>query len=560
MTELVETAISELDDNPSLTRVFDEMRAYSRELDLPAYELQSTWHELSLVLEKDGYGGFTHQGGHLAGRGKELHQVRIYWDPANSVDIYKVDADGKRVAAGPKAADPLTPGEEVAGVMDALGKGMTEGPRRQMFEAYQADKVKLSGVDDPYLNALQQLKKKGVVANTQEEFNALLDRVIAERDKRKEGSAITPGFTAGDRAKAKGGVAVTPAERLASLEERLVYAKEANNQSLIEDIERVLPGLRKEAGVNAASPLLSISEEGQFAGLDNGPIPYAALGTVNAVKARELLEKTVRDAVWRITGEGDVAFHAYTELRVIPREHGGDGIRMGKTSGYYEPVQDIVNVMGFMDQSPSQIMETTFHESWHRIQYTLLTLKDMKIFESAFAEDRVNDLAGMRGAANRATIEKQAFAFQVYADAKARGVDVFQDGIRTEVINALDESLPRKDGKSWEGTIRGEVAARIFQGFDKVLDLIERVNNGIRGRGFESVQSIYEKAYSGKLAKTRALDYAVEFITPDQKARLRKLEEWKKDNGKAVSEISQMAASIDEQINALKKQAMEGGC
>jgi hypothetical protein len=233
---------------------------------------------------------------------------------------------------------------------------------------------------------------------------------------------------------------------------------------------------------------------------------------------------------------------------------------MGKASGYYEPVQDIVNVMGFMDQSPSEIMETTFHESWHRIQYTLLTLKDMKIFESAFAEDRVNDLAGMRGATNRATIEKQAFAFQVYAVNKAEGIDVFQDGIRTEVIDALDEAFPRKDGKSWEGTIRGEVAARIFQGFDKVLDLIERVNNGIRGRGFESVQSIYEKAYSGKLAKTRALDYAAEFITPDQKARLRKIEEWKKDNRKAVSEISQMAASIDEQINALKKQAMEGGC
>ena len=500
MTELVETAISELDDNPSLTRVFDEMRAYSREFDVPAHELQSTWHELSLALEKDGYGGFTHQGGHLAGRGKELHQVRIYWDPANSVDIYKVDANGKRVAA------------LLNGATQAQPNAGDVGQRLQKAKLY------LSG--DP---------AEGIQVNTENGRSLFLEHPSA---------------------KAKGSIGVS------------ARAEEEAARSALE-AAGVTPEEAKAywaAKVDALSPLLGISEEGQFAGLDSGPIPYAALGTVNAVKARELLEKTVRDAVWRITGEGDIAFHAYTELRVIPREHGGDGIRMGKTSGYYEPVQDIVNVMGFMDQSPSEIMETTFHESWHRIQYTLLTLKDMKIFESAFAGDRVNDLAGMRGATNRATIEKQAFAFQVYADAKARGVDVFQDGIRTEVINALDESLPRKDGSSWEGTIRGEVAARIFQGFDKVLDLIERVNNGIRGRGFESVQSLYEKAYSGKLAKTRALDYAAEFVTPDQKARLRKLEEWKQDNGKAVSEISQMTASIDEQINALKKQAMEGGC
>jgi hypothetical protein len=124
----------------------------------------------------------------------------------------------------------------------------------------------------------------------------------------------------------------------------------------------------------------------------------------------------------------------------------------------------------------------------------------------------------------------------------------------------LDETFPRKDGKSWEGTLRGEVAARIFQGFDKVLEMIERVNNGIRGRGFESVQSLYEKAFSGELAKTRALDYAASMSTPDQKARVAKLSEWKGDNQKAVAEISQMATSVDEQINALKSQAMAGGC
>ena len=233
---------------------------------------------------------------------------------------------------------------------------------------------------------------------------------------------------------------------------------------------------------------------------------------------------------------------------------------MGTQSGFYEPMTDIVNIAGLMDNSPSQVMETTYHESFHRIQYTLLTQEDMGIFDSVFGKIRVNDLANMRSAATKATIEKQAYAFQVYASSKASGVDVVQEGIRGEVIDAMDEMFPRKDGSSWEGTFRGEVAARIFQGFDKVMDLIERVNNAARGRGFESVQGLYEKAFSGELARTRALDYAAEMATPDQKARVAKLSEWKADNQKAVSEISQMVASIDEQINALKSQAMAGGC
>jgi hypothetical protein len=320
-----------------------------------------------------------------------------------------------------------------------------------------------------------------------------------------------------------------------------------------------LPAQAFEGG-NVLSPLSDIGQENKILGLDAGPIPFMDMTTTEAVKTRRILEGVVTDAVERITGEKGVAFHGYTMRQVIPAEHGGDGVRVGVQNGFYEPMTDIVNVMGAMDSSPSRVMETGYHESFHRIQYTLLTLKDMEVFDSVFGKIRVNDLASMRSAATKATIEKQAYAFQVYAANKAAGVDVTQDGIRAEVIDALDETFPRKDGKSWEGTLRGEVAARIFQGFDKVLEMIERVNNGIRGRGFESVQSLYEKAFSGELAKTRALDYAASMSTPDQKARVAKLSEWKGDNQKAVAEISQMATSIDEQINALKSQAMAGGC
>ena len=40
-------------------------------------------------LKKEGFGGYTHQGGLYAGKGKRKHQVRIYWDPGNQLELGK---------------------------------------------------------------------------------------------------------------------------------------------------------------------------------------------------------------------------------------------------------------------------------------------------------------------------------------------------------------------------------------------------------------------------------------------------------------------------------------
>jgi hypothetical protein len=64
--------------------------------------------------------------------------------------------------------------------------------------------------------------------------------------------SITPGFTAKDRAKAKGGVEKSAAEILLGLERRLEFAQKANNRDLIESIERRLPRLRQEAEAETA--------------------------------------------------------------------------------------------------------------------------------------------------------------------------------------------------------------------------------------------------------------------------------------------------------------------
>jgi len=89
--DLFEQAIAEAGPKPSLAKIFDEMRGWSKEFNLPAYEVQELFQGFIDILKEQGFGGFTHKGGNLAGKGKRLHQVRIYWDPAEKVSIEKVD-------------------------------------------------------------------------------------------------------------------------------------------------------------------------------------------------------------------------------------------------------------------------------------------------------------------------------------------------------------------------------------------------------------------------------------------------------------------------------------
>jgi hypothetical protein len=97
--ELFDEAIEQFEKLPPLAEVMDEMRASSRSFDMPAHEVQEEFFGMQEALEKQGYGGYTHQGGNLAGKGKRLHQVRIYWDPAEKLAIEKVD---------PMMAEPRT--------------------------------------------------------------------------------------------------------------------------------------------------------------------------------------------------------------------------------------------------------------------------------------------------------------------------------------------------------------------------------------------------------------------------------------------------------------------
>jgi len=140
MRELIDTAIDEAGSGASLAQVMDEMRGYSREFNIPAYEIQDAWHAFAWDLEKQGYGGFTHVGGNKAGRGKRNHQVRIYWDPANSIELKPVGAPAAPGAAAaieiPAAASrkitAKTSDSRITSAAESLAGWLSEPPNPPM--------------------------------------------------------------------------------------------------------------------------------------------------------------------------------------------------------------------------------------------------------------------------------------------------------------------------------------------------------------------------------------------------------------------------------------------
>ena len=123
--ESVARALDEVDADPqiSLAKVMDEIRANSRAAEESRDTIQEVFDGIRETLQAEGYGGFTHQGGKLAGRGQRLHQVKIYWDPANQINVerYQPGAPAALVEA-PAAATP----ERIAQIDEALAMGRAD--------------------------------------------------------------------------------------------------------------------------------------------------------------------------------------------------------------------------------------------------------------------------------------------------------------------------------------------------------------------------------------------------------------------------------------------------
>ena len=242
---------------------------------------------------------------------------------------------------------------------------------------------------------------------------------------------------------------------------------------------------------------------------------------------------------------------------IVPPEWGGDGIERGIIEGSYDYINDIVKINGLLREPLDNLTETAIHESFHRLQFMALTRKELQVLDSAEARARVMMVARNEGMEDISYVEAQTVAFQKYAIAKISGKDpvaeIFKKGLN------YDHPLT-------------PILAKIVSIFDKVAGYVERVKNLARGQGFNSIQSIFEKAQKGEIAR-RPRDGAGALQNQDLGFIRHRTGEgpygtWVDrdtvrrplDAEDKIAAIDNQIAAIDNQIAETKKRITEEGC
>lgn len=100
MDELIERAVADTTIDsakrgvmPTTAEFMDNMRGYSRSLEVPSYEITEVFEQYQDMLKAKGFTGFKHVGGKKAGKGKRLHQVAVIFDPFGTSAISKTNPD-----------------------------------------------------------------------------------------------------------------------------------------------------------------------------------------------------------------------------------------------------------------------------------------------------------------------------------------------------------------------------------------------------------------------------------------------------------------------------------
>lgn len=230
-------------------------------------------------------------------------------------------------------------------------------------------------------------------------------------------------------------------------------------------------------------------------------------------------------------------------------------------AGVYDPIEDVVTILGLSEGNAANVLSTAHHEAFHRIQWGLMNSGEMKAMETVFGQTRIEDYSGMaRGGENPATIERMAVAYQRYAELRMQGFDnPYDELIRSSLTQYLDAQFPQA-GKSWNDSLKGKVAVKVFSAFERAREVLERFSNLIKGNGFTSAEDFFRRAYEGELARKREFNHALEMVTPDQVERVQFLDLWYRDNNRAQGFLNTKTAELDAQIAALKTQALSGGC
>jgi hypothetical protein len=269
------------------------------------------------------------------------------------------------------------------------------------------------------------------------------------------------------------------------------------------------------------------------------------------------LDQIIRD----VAGE-HVAIGFEDALGRKPRNAAwGGGSKPSVQGGRYEVTNDLIVIQGMLEASPDELVSVAHHEAFHRVQFGLMNLGEMKAMETAFGRQRIFDYSGIPERMEIATIERMAVAYQTYAEIRMQGFsDPYGKLFQEEFVKALDSALPKKDGKSWGNTLTANVAGKVLRAFDKMQQLLERFTNYWKGNGFTSAEDFFRQVYEGDIARKREFNAASEVVTKDQASRMEFLDKWTTDNEGVQMQITNEVAGLDAQIAALKSKALSGGC
>ena len=488
--ELVDSALDEVPANASLGQVMDTIRGSSKSFEVPAYDVQEMFDSLIGSLKAEGYGGFTHEGGRLAGGGKRLHKVRIYWDPATSISLEKVDLGAKAATPQPQAAPAVAAAPAPIDIPPGASRKITE----------RTEGIRIQYAAESLASWLAPIS----------------------------GGKLMPIDRAMNLVRAKGAILdidAVPGLDLETARSEMADWRGMKNTPAIDPVAKVF---KQFYGVE--SPTLT-SE--QFGGLDPDAVRKA--GEIlpdqlpDSYRVNPDIAAAVKDsmlnAVRRIAGDDVVVrFKEGMEFREGTAAHGTQG-KMRRIGGGYtldkesslqgDPIREVIafhemSLLPFkgakvIDYKKSKL-DVAAHEAFHVLQLRSMTAAQLKVMNTMFAKLKLyfaakNEMGRRSGRADK-PIELEAQAFESYDEATQAGVTpaAVMLGLKPDDIKFFKELKP-------EGALEkvvGTAGKAIFDGIalvDDMFDYAEKLYNAFRGRGWTSIRDIFAQASAGQLKK-----------------------------------------------------------
>ena len=95
ISDAIDSALADIGRDGSLADLIREARTFANyDSGVTGIDFaESVLERLETALKGLGFGGYTHKGGIYRAKGKRTHQVRIYWDPGNQLDLGKTSTE-----------------------------------------------------------------------------------------------------------------------------------------------------------------------------------------------------------------------------------------------------------------------------------------------------------------------------------------------------------------------------------------------------------------------------------------------------------------------------------